>query len=78
VLPDIEMDPQHDVLSALVQWVEKGSAPEKLFTLTMTRSTARARFAPIRRVPTGTAGTAAMMQGTSTVLKPTSWRAASQ
>jgi feruloyl esterase len=28
VSPEIKLDPQHDVLSALVQWVEKGSAPE--------------------------------------------------
>ena len=28
VPPDIKIDPQHDMLSALVQWVETGSAPE--------------------------------------------------
>ena len=28
VPPDIKIDPQHDMLSALVQWVEKGSVPE--------------------------------------------------
>jgi feruloyl esterase len=28
VSPEIKVDPQHDVLSALVQWVEKGVAPD--------------------------------------------------
>jgi feruloyl esterase len=28
VSPQIKIDPEHDVLSALIKWVEKGSAPE--------------------------------------------------
>src|SRR5215472_16707754 len=30
--PQNEIDPEHDVLSALIQWVEKGSAPDHIIT----------------------------------------------
>ena len=30
VSPEIRIDPQHDILSALAQWVEKGVAPESI------------------------------------------------
>jgi feruloyl esterase len=36
--PQIPIDPEHDVLSALVQWVEKGSAPDHIVATHVTNS----------------------------------------
>ena len=42
--PQNEIDPEHDVLSALVQWVEKGSAPDHIIAAHVTKgSVDRAR-----------------------------------
>jgi len=34
--PDIKRDPEHDLLSALVQWVEKGVAPDHIIAAHVT------------------------------------------
>jgi len=37
--PENKIDPEHDVLSALVQWVEKGSAPSYIIATHLTNNT---------------------------------------
>src|ERR1700730_664923 len=39
VSPQIRIDPEHDVLSALVQWVEGGSAPDHIVAAHLTNDT---------------------------------------
>ena len=36
--PEISVDPQHDILSALVQWVEKGAAPDYILASHVTEN----------------------------------------
>ena len=46
----IKRDAEHDVLSALVQWVEKGMAPEQIVATHMTNDTID-RTRPLCRYP---------------------------
>jgi hypothetical protein len=67
VSAQIAIDPEQDVHSALVHWVEKGSAPatSSQLILPVTPSTGLALFAHIRGLLVGTAPERASMQETS-------------
>jgi feruloyl esterase len=50
VSPEIRVDPQHDVLSALVQWVERGIAPDYFIASHVTEARID-RSRPVCRYP---------------------------
>ena len=67
VSSEIRIDPQHDVLSALVEWVEKGAAPESIIASHITDGRVdRTRIiCPYPKSRAGAVPVAATMQRTS-------------